>query len=63
MIDYSIAKRMRKRGYGVELLKKLEETLQENGYGITVLMAQVKKENKASVKAFQRCGYAQKPKE
>ena len=58
-IDYSIARNMRKRGYGVKIVKKLEEMLTENENGIVVLVAEVKNENIASAKVFQKCGYTE----
>lgn len=63
VIGYSIAKDMRKKGFGEKMVQMVEEKLQETGKNIGVLIAQVKYENPASAKVFEKCGYTAARKE
>ena len=56
-IDYSIAPDMRGRGFGSNGLELIKEKAENEITGVTKLMGQVKHQNTASIKAFERCGY------
>lgn len=53
IIDYSIDAAWRGHGYGREILQLLEEKMPEG----TILVAEVKDANLASLKVFERLGY------
>lgn len=55
VINYSITKEYRKKGYATDLLKLIKERYKEQ-----LLIGKVKKENIASIKAFIRAGYVMK---
>ena len=57
VIGYSIAEEMRGKGFGSRMVQMAEEKLKEARQEIVVLEAQVKYENKASSKVFEKCGY------
>lgn len=63
VIDYSVDKHMRKRGFGVKMVKLVEVKLQETAKNITFLIGQVKYENAASARVFEKCGYKAYPQE
>ena len=56
-IDYSIAPDMRGRGFGSNVLELIKEKAENEITGVTKLMGQVKHQNTASIKEFERCGY------
>ena len=56
LIDYSIDKTYRKKGFGKEIIRLLERECNED-CSISVLKAEVKKENVASRRVFDRLGY------
>lgn len=56
-IDYSIDARYRRQGHGKQMLKQLEQIVQEQYPQIKSLLAQVKRENKASKSVFAAGGY------
>lgn len=51
-IDYSIAKEFRGQGYGAKMVNSIKDTVNESP-----LIAEVKSENKASAKTFEKCGF------
>lgn len=55
LINYSIAKEYRKRGYGTELLRLIKQK-----YNDDLLIGKVKKKNIFSIKAFIKAGYVMK---
>lgn len=57
LISYSIAKNMRGKGYGSQMVSMAEKKIKETNKDIKVFVAQVKYENIASAKVFQKCGY------
>lgn len=57
VIGYSIAEDMRGKGFGTRMVQMAEEKLREVRKEIAVFAAQVKYENKASAKVFEKCGY------
>lgn len=57
VIGYSIAKDMRGKGFATRMVQMAEEELREVRKEITVFVAQVKYENEASAKVFEKCGY------
>ena len=59
VIDYSIARDMRKKGFGVKIIQMMEQKLHETGSNISILVAEVKNENVASAKVFEKCGYVE----
>ena len=59
VIDYSIARDMRKKGLGVKIIQLMEQKLHETGSNISILVAEVKNENVASAKVFEKCGYVE----
>lgn len=59
LISYSIAKNRRGKGYGSKMVSMVEEKIRETKKGITICVAQVKYENIASAKVFQKCGYTE----
>lgn len=61
VIDYSIAPCQRKKGYGSRMLQMIPSQLgTEKGQHITKLIGQVKYENRASARAFEKSGYHKK---
>lgn len=57
VIGYSIAEDMRGKGFGTRMVQMAEEKLREARKEITVFVAQVKYENEASAKVFEKCGF------
>ena len=57
VIDYSIAPKMRGRGYGKIMLNLAHEEICKNHPSIRTLIGQVKSGNQASEKCFAACGY------
>ena len=56
LIDYSVAPKQRGKGLGAVLLELVKEKAGETET-VTRLMGQVKNENIASVRTFEKCGY------
>lgn len=63
LIDYSIAPDLRGRGYGCHMLELVKEKALEDAKGVTCLVGQVKYENTASARVFEKCGYCKTEKE
>ncbi|WP_375580227.1 GNAT family N-acetyltransferase [Marivirga tractuosa] len=51
-IDYSISKEYRGRGYGTKMVNAIKDSVNESP-----LVAEVKSDNKASAKTFEKCGF------
>ncbi len=61
LIDYSVAPRQRKKGYGSEMLRMIQaQSAADMSSHVTKLIGQVKYENHASAKAFEKCGFCRK---
>ncbi len=58
LVDYSISEENRGKGYGSRMLALAENKIS----GVTEIIAQVKKTNIASQRAFERCGYEREEK-
>lgn len=60
-IDYSVSPGQRSRGYGGSMLQMVPTQLLEDKIaGVARLVGQVKYENKASARAFEKCGFLKK---
>ena len=60
-IDYSVSSDQRHKGYGSEMLRMVQEQMIADQITcVTKLVGQVKHENYASAKAFERCGFLKK---
>ncbi len=57
LIDYSIAPEKRGQGFGTRMILMAEEKLRELRTDVIYCKGQVKIENIASAKAFEKCGY------
>lgn len=57
IINYSIDKEHRGKGYGTEVLRKIKEKLREDNVQINKLVGRVKYENISSRRAFVKAGY------
>ncbi len=58
LIDYSICAAKRGKGYGSKLLQLIQQqVISDKISGVTKLAGQVKYENTASARAFERCGF------
>lgn len=57
VIDYSIDKEWRGKGLGVRMVLMAEEELKNKKTDVIYSMAQVKYENTASARVFEKCGY------
>lgn len=57
LIDYSIDASMRGQGLGSKMILMAEEKLRENRTDVIYCLAQVKYENPASARVFEKCGY------
>lgn len=57
IIDYSIAKKFRGRGYGTKFLVDVISEIKVYNTGITTLLGRVKYTNIPSQKAFRKAGY------
>lgn len=61
VIDYSIGAQYRGKGYGSRLLALVKEQIALDKISdVTKLVGQVKYENHASARAFEKCGFVQK---
>ncbi|WP_425448040.1 GNAT family N-acetyltransferase [Dethiothermospora halolimnae] len=58
IIDYSIDEKYRGNNYGVVLLNLLKGKVSREGIDINMLLGSVKKQNIASQKVFEKCGYS-----
>lgn len=63
LIDYSIAPEKRGQGFGTRMILMAEEKLRESRMDVAFCKGQVKLENIASAKAFEKCGYDMDEKE
>lgn len=57
-IDYSIAPELRGMGLGSCMLTLIEKKVSEEITHVTKIIGQVKYENTASARAFEKCGYS-----
>jgi RimJ/RimL family protein N-acetyltransferase len=57
IIDYSIDKKFRGKGYGTEMLRILEAKIKKSNLILKSLAGKVKYENYPSQKAFEKAGY------
>ena len=61
MIDYSISAKYRGKGYGSKLLQLLQKQVAANKISNVIkLTGQVKYENPASARVFEKCGFTKK---
>lgn len=61
VIDYSICAKKRGNGYGIELIRLVARQLEIDKITyVTKLIGQVKYENLASSRVFERCGFVKK---
>lgn len=61
IIDYSVSSDQRHKGYGSEMLRMVQKQMTaEQITCVTKLIGQVKYENYASAKAFEKCGFLKK---
>ena len=63
LIDYSIDPEKRGQGFGTRMVLMAEEKLRETRTDVNVCKGQVKLENIASAKVFEKCGYDMDEKE
>ena len=63
LIDYSIDPEKRGQGFGTRMILMAEERLRESRTDVIYCKGQVKNENIASAKAFEKCGYDMDEKE
>lgn len=63
LIDYSIDSEKRGQGFGTRMILMAEERLRESRMDVVNCRGQVKLENIASAKVFERCGYDMDEKE
>lgn len=59
-IDYSIDKMYRGKGYGVLLLRIVEQQIKDDKYKVNYIMGKVKFENIASRRVFEKVGYTRR---
>ncbi len=57
MIDYSVAREYRGKGYGIKILSIIKEKVKEDEIPVDILIGQVKQNNIASQKAFINNGF------
>lgn len=57
LISYSIAPQMRGQGLGSRMILMAEERLRESRFDVITCKAQVKYDNPASLRVFEKCGY------
>jgi len=57
VVNFSISKEFRGKGYGTEMLKLVGALVKKNSSSVTQLIGKVKKENIASQKAFENAGF------
>lgn len=62
-IDYSVASGQRKKGYGTRLIEQGMQKISMLRPDVKKYLAQVKYENSASAKVFEKCGFAGEKKE
>ena len=60
MISYTIEESRRGQGLGTRMVLMAEEKLRDNRVDIIYCLAQVKYENAASARVFEKCGYDRK---
>lgn len=63
LIDYSIDSKKRGQGLGTRMILMAEERLRESRKDVVCCKGQVKPENIASAKVFEKCGYDMDEKE
>ncbi len=63
LIDYSVDSEKRGQGFGARMVLMAEEKLREIRTDVNVCKGQVKLENIASAKVFEKCGYDMDEKE
>lgn len=63
LIDYSIDSEKRGQGFGSRMILMAEEKLRETRTDVNVCKGQVKLENIASARVFEKCGYDMDEKE
>lgn len=63
LIDYSVDSEKRGQGFGARMVLMAEEKLRETRTDVNVCKGQVKLENIASAKVFEKCGYDMDEKE
>lgn len=63
LIDYSIDREKRGQGFGARMILMAEEKLRESRTDIIFCKGQVKHQNIASAKVFEKCGYDMEEKE
>lgn len=63
LIDYSIDPKKRGQGFGTRMILMAEEKLRELRTDVIYCKGQVKLENTASARAFEKCGYDMEAKE
>lgn len=64
LIDYSIGAQYRGKGYGSRMLALVKEQLAIDKIpGVTKLVGQVKYENRASARVFEKCGFTKMQRE
>lgn len=61
VIDYSVSAKNRGKGYGAEMLRLIQKQMMENKIpGVIRITGQVKHENRASARAFEKSGFTGK---
>lgn len=60
LIDYSIAPKERGHGFGTKMILMAEKKISQTRTDVIWCVGQVKKENIASARAFEKCGYDMK---
>lgn len=61
LIDYSVSSDQRHKGFGSQMLRMVQEQMAADQIiCVTKLIGQVKYENNASAKAFEKCGFLKK---
>lgn len=63
LIDYSVDEKERGQGFGTRMILMAEEKLREIKTDVIYCKGQVKYENTASARAFEKCGYDREEKE
>lgn len=60
LIDYSVDKLFRGKGYGFLLLRMAECKIKDNKYQVNFIIGKVKSDNIASQRVFEKAGYIKK---
>lgn len=61
LIDYSISAEYRGKGFGSKLLELVrEQIVADKIFGVIKIIGQVKYENQASARAFEKCGFTKR---